>query len=320
MSGLTGAMTERAGHLPVSERFNAWRASFALKIAKVDAATPDATRFRADVRVQSLPRLFLCRYDVGSLSLIRNRNLLREGDDGCSLVICVSGVVDAQFGDEHVCLTAGGAALVPHHKPGVISTATGSKTFWLRFDRDDARAFAPSPKGPTLKGVAPESPVSTIMGDYCERVLSRPEQPPGSLASLAAAQLRELAAHLLNPGSDLARSAPYGAIRAARLEAVLNLISANLCEPWLSAANVGLRLGLSGRYIQQLMDGAGLSFSKHVRQLRLDEARRMLDNPRGSYLRITDVAYAAGFQDLSYFNREFRRRFGESPTTARKRK
>ena len=33
--------------------------------------------------------------------------------------------------------------------------------------------------------------------------------------------------------------------------------------------------------------------------------------------RIGDIAFACGFNDLSYFNRCFRRRFGLTPTAAR---
>jgi AraC-like DNA-binding protein len=314
----TRATAVPSAPLPGAQRFDAWRESFALKVARVDAATPDRSRFRADVRVKSLPRLFLCQYDVSPLSLIRNRNLLRQGEDGCSLVICAAGVVEAQFEDAQIRLTPGEAALVPHHRPGTISTACASRTFWLRFDCDDARTFAPSPDDLALRKAASESIVTAIAGVYCERILSVPDQASGSLAALTASHLRELAAHLLNPRSDLARNAPFGALRAARLEAVLNTISANLLKPWLSAAKVGQKLGLTGRYVQKLMEGVGLSFSHYVRDLRLDEARRLLSNPRADHFRITDIAYAAGFQDLSYFNREFRRRFGETPTSMRK--
>ena len=40
--------------------------------------------------------------------------------------------------------------------------------------------------------------------------------------------------------------------------------------------------------------------------------------PALDYLRISEIAYEVGFNDLSYFNRAFRRRFGHSPGEARK--
>jgi AraC-like DNA-binding protein len=42
---------------------------------------------------------------------------------------------------------------------------------------------------------------------------------------------------------------------------------------------------------------------------RLDHAMRLLTTPTLAHHNIAAVAYAAGFGDLSYFNRTFRRRY-----------
>ena len=43
----------------------------------------------------------------------------------------------------------------------------------------------------------------------------------------------------------------------------------------------------------------------------------MLTSPQGDSMKISDIAYACGFNEVSYFNRCFRRRFGASPTQFR---
>jgi transcriptional regulator GlxA family with amidase domain len=70
--------------------------------------------------------------------------------------------------------------------------------------------------------------------------------------------------------------------------------------------------------VQQLLEGAGLSFSTFVRVSRLKRARRLLRDPLSSHLRIVDIAMMTGFGDLSHFNRAFRLQFGETPTDARR--
>jgi AraC-like DNA-binding protein len=57
----------------------------------------------------------------------------------------------------------------------------------------------------------------------------------------------------------------------------------------------------------------GASFTDRVLELRLQKARAMLADPRHDRLRVSEIAYACGFNDISYFNRSFRRRFGASP-------
>jgi AraC-like DNA-binding protein len=91
-----------------------------------------------------------------------------------------------------------------------------------------------------------------------------------------------------------------------------------LADPELSAAALGRRLGLSERYVQQLLEGAGISFSGYARELRLKRAHQMLRDPLTRHLRAGDIAAMAGFDDLSHFNRMFRLKFGETPTDARR--
>ena len=50
-----------------------------------------------------------------------------------------------------------------------------------------------------------------------------------------------------------------------------------------------------------------------ARRLRLEHARRMLEQPSPATT-VTDVAFACGFGDLGRFARDFQRMFGERPS------
>ena len=55
----------------------------------------------------------------------------------------------------------------------------------------------------------------------------------------------------------------------------------------------------------------------HVIELRLKQAFMLLTAQRGSKVRISDIALQSGFSDVSYFNRLFRSRFGDTPSGVR---
>jgi AraC-like DNA-binding protein len=55
-----------------------------------------------------------------------------------------------------------------------------------------------------------------------------------------------------------------------------------------------------------------------VLEHRLVHAHRTLKSPRFAGHTVSAIAFAAGFGDLSHFNRSFRRRFGASPTEVRR--
>jgi len=57
--------------------------------------------------------------------------------------------------------------------------------------------------------------------------------------------------------------------------------------------------------------GTGINFTDYLSRVRTERAKNLLLNPN---LRVTEIAYEAGFQSLTHFNRVFKRVLGRSPT------
>jgi AraC-like DNA-binding protein len=109
--------------------------------------------------------------------------------------------------------------------------------------------------------------------------------------------------------------APAGG--SARLPLLLDFLRQNHRDRDLSAATAARVFGISSRYVHKLFATTGKSFSEHLGEIRLDECARRLGASRAA---IIDVALDAGFSDISYFNRRFKARFGETPRDYRRRR
>ena len=59
---------------------------------------------------------------------------------------------------------------------------------------------------------------------------------------------------------------------------------------------------------------AGTTFSEFVVEQRLLLARRLLLHESARRRKISDIAFTVGFNDLSYFHRTFKKRFGVTPS------
>jgi AraC-like DNA-binding protein len=129
------------------------------------------------------------------------------------------------------------------------------------------------------------------------------------------AHLTDLVALGLGARGDLALAARRGGLRAVRLKAVLTVLQQRFTEPDFSAQKLAAAARLSERYVNELLYEAGASFTMRLTELRLRKAAELL--ARAAAGRISDVAFECGFNDLSYFNRCFRRRFGLTPSAAR---
>lgn len=85
----------------------------------------------------------------------------------------------------------------------------------------------------------------------------------------------------------------------------------------ISLGAVARAVNTSSFYFCKLFKKAtGLNFTEYVSRVRIEKARTLLLNPNA---RISEVAYAVGFQSLTHFNRVFRRIVGQSPTEYRRR-
>jgi len=121
------------------------------------------------------------------------------------------------------------------------------------------------------------------------------------------------------PGLDelLLASAPLPDLSAeqdvaGRAEVV---VRTDLAHRW-TVAEVARRLSLSTRSLQRELSAAGTSFTKLVERARVDEAARLLADPR---LSVTEIGYCCGFSDTAHFSRRFKAVMGAPPSAWRDR-
>ena len=87
----------------------------------------------------------------------------------------------------------------------------------------------------------------------------------------------------------------------------------HLADPELCLADTAAALGISPRYINDLLSDEEVSFQRLVLKERLAQCARDLASPMLAHRQVGEIAFAWGFNDLSYFGRAFRERYGASP-------
>lgn len=85
----------------------------------------------------------------------------------------------------------------------------------------------------------------------------------------------------------------------------------------ISVGEVARAVNMSTFYFCKVFKaGTGLTFTDYLARLRVETVKHQMLNP---HVRVSEAAFAAGFQSLSQFNRVFRRIAGESPSDYRDR-
>jgi AraC-like DNA-binding protein len=301
--------------LPERDRIAIWREVFGRYIVTADIEPLGSDGFSQSATLRNLPELSLASMSSTGVRAVRAGQLIADGNDNLNLVVNMTGTTEyRQFGRETV---------IGPHQAVLLSSA------------DEGRLVSPSAVSSLMMSV-PRKTITTMLGDpeaaVCRplprtdvlRLLIAYAQSTDKLSLNSLGLGQAFATHLLDltalaigatrDGAELARGR---GLRAARLAAIKLDIGKSLRRNDLSIGALAQRHGVTPRYIQKLFESEGTTFTEHVIERRLLEARRMLTDPQFAHHSIGEVALKAGFGDLPYFTRSFRRRFGMTPSDAR---
>ncbi len=148
--------------------------------------------------------------------------------------------------------------------------------------------------------------------DYARSFCLNAERLDRSTGMFAVRHLLDLFALAVTSGEH-GPGPSESAVREAHRQRILRHVEARLSDPELGTQSVAADLRLSDRYIQKLLSERDQTLSGLIRDRRITEARRLLEEPAGRAPTISAVAFQVGFSDPAYFSRVFREATGMSP-------
>lgn len=100
------------------------------------------------------------------------------------------------------------------------------------------------------------------------------------------------------------------------LSTALQQIALRFQDPAFNAVSLAATLHVPPRFLQRLFQGLGETPSRRILNARLSGSHDRLKQQAGASLPtqfVSSVAYHCGFNDLSFFHREFRKKYGVTP-------
>ena len=312
-------MNERVSRFRIStdglggpDALDAFRETHGRVILRLDINPTDGVPLNVDMRFRSLPGLGV---GFGRSSPTRNRHTaaLIDSDD-LVLVVMTSGSRSFQHAKREGAIGPGEAVLTTAGEPGTFFGGWSSSVAF-RLSRNILAARIGPPDDAVGRVIPAGSPVLRYMLSYARLLDDENAIDTAGLGGSIVAHVHELAALMYEGDADvLSRAA---GVRAARLHAVRTDISRNIAQQNLRLDDVAKRQRISRSYVSKLLADAGTTFTETVLTQRLAFAYRLLTDPRQIDKPVSSIAYEAGFGDLSYFNRSFRRKFGATPSDLR---
>lgn len=123
----------------------------------------------------------------------------------------------------------------------------------------------------------------------------------------------------LFPEADTRSLGGAAGVKAALLHRICQGIEVRLSNPDLNLNEVAREHKISPRDLQKLFESVDQSFSRYIRNRRLERCKEDLDSPVHAQLSISEICFRWGFNDSAYFSRSFRDYANVSPREYRKR-
>jgi AraC-like DNA-binding protein len=301
--------------LPEADKIAIWREVYGQTILRLDIEPLPNRPFHADLRLRALPGLRLVSGRISGARDRRTRALMADGNDDFGLALNWGDVSVSQCGQQIV-LNEGGAVLLSCGDIGTVNRPSSSRYIGLRIPRAVLIAQVPDIEDKIGRPI-PRTVILALLQSYAASLLAGDDLVAAEFQHLAVSHTYDLVALALGAKGDAAAAANDRGLRAARLSAIKIDIAKNLGNRMLTIGALATRHGITPRYIQRLFEDSGASFTDYVLGQRLARVYRLLTDPRHVKRTISSIAFEVGFGDLSYFNRAFRRHFGETPSSVR---
>jgi AraC family transcriptional regulator, positive regulator of tynA and feaB len=293
--------------------FGTWADDLAAAFVQLEPRRIADLPFQGAIARRDADAIKVSRVTATKHRVLRLRSHIARGtDDLCFVNLQLEGVGRyLQRGHVQIC-GPGDLALVDTTEPFEIANSYDFRLFCFAVPK----RLLPScfPERPRLEMTATEMgrALSQTLAGYAELCLASP--PAVDVPALSGSHIVDLLSYApaaLEQVSSTSVDVPV------LLSMMLEHIDRHVADPALSAAVLALKFRCSERYVHRLFSATGQTVGEHINNKRVQLCTRNLLNASQDRT-IAEIAYAAGFRDISYFNRVFKRSHGMAPREFRR--
>lgn len=300
-------------------RFESFRDQLVRRLFQLDLVSRGSEPYRGAIDLDVTGPVVFGRVFGSPADFFRSQSVARRCEDGVWLLLARRGRMGVGQDDVSAILSPGEGIVYDAERPHEGHCLDLSDTWVIQVRYDFIASLRAGREGPLTRLLDRNS------GHYASMITAmleanfRSADPEDARASeIFGRYLGDLVALLLDPSRDGKEQIAVRGLKAARRVSVLEQIEGRAIDPDFSAAVVARELGVTRRYVDQLLEETGRTFSERVLKRRLVVAHAMLTNPALNSRSITSIALDCGFSDVSYFNRAYRRHYGMTPSDTRR--
>lgn len=304
-----------------SEAVRQWQDWAARTIAPIDVCVFDESAFAARWSSHGVGQLRLLRLEAPAQRVVHNGAEASGGAGKAApsiqLVYARKGALKTRMGGKRFTVRPGEFVLLDNTRFYQMEMDSAHEAIDLMMPLGWLDRYLPDPGALLGRPVSAKDGWGAPLGSLLETLVEALGAEGIDETPLPRPMIAEQVGTLLTLATGFHEPATESRHRGQLARQVLRRIETDFADPELSPEGLAAELGISKRYLQQLLAGSGTSFVQELTATRLDRASDMLTDPRARALTVGEIAFRCGFLDPGYFARAFRKRFGLTPSAWR---
>lgn len=298
--------------VPFLDRGQWWKEVICRQYANVDITSPITYRFTSETTIYPWQQIQLSQVRSSSISIRRLPGEPRlSSQDGYFAVLLLSGDYLLEQDGREVFLQPGDLAIYDATRPHRIHCPRDFSKLIFSVPRTVMRQRVAAVESCTAIRIAGDVGVGAVASHFLRTTAGQVQQMRSeefySMSDNALDMLAVAAASIRPTNFYLSNS------QSLSLHRVKAFIDAHLQNPALDPGLVSQGVRLSPRYIRRLFESERTSLMRYVLHARLEKCRMDIEKRNLTKLRISEIAFRWGFNELSHFSRSYKARFGASP-------
>jgi AraC-like DNA-binding protein len=315
------AMAEvlRTDDVTQADRFAQWRHWISATFVPLECAPVGRGPFRGEVAHWELGDLLVSRVAAEAHLASRTRRMIALRDAGYYKVgLLTHGSCKLSQDGRDALLQPGDLAIYDCRRPYTMVFDEPHEMSFLMFPCDRLRLPSAAVEEVLVTPVSSAQSTGSLVAPFLRRLVANLEQPGEPVNSRLADNVLDLLATLFSERTGMTPADP-AALRRSLLLSVHSWIDAHLTDPDLDPDTIARANHISVRYLHKLFQEQGTSVGSWVRERRLANCRRDLEDPALAQRGVHVIARSWGFDDAAHFSKIFKASYGQPPGAYRQR-
>lgn len=305
--------------VPTQDAFAYWRDVLTQHFTHLRPERIGPDPFCSAIHAQELQGFSFSRVRAGSQRVYRGRReIARSPRDLVFLNLHLRGNGSYRQGGDELALSPGDLFIIDALKPFELGCEGGVTQISLKVSRQTLRKCVVRAHRPLGAHISGNSYIGKLLGSYLETLWRAGEADQSTDHHHAIDHLFSLVAYEVDRRFGSARL-PRKAVRAGVYVRAVSHIKAAHAIPELTPRMVADAVGTSLRTLQGVFAEREDAIGRRIQNARMAAAARWLADPAMRKQKIGEIAFMAGFCELSHFTHAFVRTYKETPGCWRRR-